>query len=80
MLLLIRLTPLEQSGATEKRRVLIFAQVRCSLAFSLVMTVRVSQMKEMLDIIETDLFAKHMPTVRYLRLDGAGLALKSFAH
>jgi TATA-binding protein-associated factor len=28
------------------------------------------QMKQMLDIIETDLFKKHMPSVTYMRLDG----------
>ncbi|KAJ7771662.1 SNF2 superfamily chromatin remodeling protein [Mycena metata] len=28
------------------------------------------QMKQMLDIIETDLFNKHMPSVTYMRLDG----------
>ncbi|KAJ7118732.1 SNF2 chromatin remodeling protein [Mycena epipterygia] len=28
------------------------------------------QMKQMLDIIETDLFHKHMPSVTYMRLDG----------
>ncbi|KZV70640.1 SNF2 superfamily chromatin remodeling protein [Peniophora sp. CONT] len=28
------------------------------------------QMKQMLDIIETDLFKKHMPAVTYMRLDG----------
>ncbi|KAJ7739654.1 SNF2 superfamily chromatin remodeling protein [Mycena maculata] len=29
------------------------------------------QMKQMLDIIETDLFNKHMPSVTYMRLDGS---------
>src|SRR2546421_364987 len=28
------------------------------------------QMKRMLDIIETDLFKQHMPSVTYMRLDG----------
>lgn len=28
------------------------------------------QMKQMLDIIETDLFKRHMPSVTYMRLDG----------
>jgi TATA-binding protein-associated factor len=28
------------------------------------------QMKQMLDIIETDLFKQHMPSVTYMRLDG----------
>ncbi|THH06208.1 hypothetical protein EW145_g4240 [Phellinidium pouzarii] len=28
------------------------------------------QMKQMIDIIETDLFKKHMPSVTYMRLDG----------
>lgn len=30
-----------------------------------------AQMKTMLDIIESDLFKRHMPTVTYLRMDGA---------
>lgn len=29
------------------------------------------QLKAMLDIIENDLFKKHMPAVTYLRLDGS---------
>ncbi|KAJ7090312.1 SNF2 superfamily chromatin remodeling protein [Mycena belliarum] len=29
------------------------------------------QMKQMLDVIETDLFNKHMPSVTYMRLDGS---------
>ena len=29
------------------------------------------QLKQMLDIIESDLFKKHMPSVTYMRLDGA---------
>lgn len=29
------------------------------------------QLKAMLDIIENDLFKRHMPTVTYLRLDGS---------
>jgi len=34
------------------------------------------QMKQMLDIIETDLFKQHMPSVTYMRLDGSTEANK----
>jgi TATA-binding protein-associated factor len=37
------------------------------------------QMKQMLDIIETDLFKQHMPSVTYMRLDGATEAKKRHA-
>ncbi|KAJ7632150.1 SNF2 superfamily chromatin remodeling protein [Roridomyces roridus] len=37
------------------------------------------QMKQMLDIIETDLFNKHMPSVTYMRLDGSTDASKRHA-
>jgi len=33
------------------------------------------QLKQMLDIIEFDLFKKHMPTITYLRLDGTAYLL-----
>ena len=36
------------------------------------------QMKQMLDIIENDLFKKHMPSVTYMRLDGSVPADKRF--
>ncbi|KAH8102965.1 SNF2 chromatin remodeling protein [Cristinia sonorae] len=37
------------------------------------------QMKQMLDIIETDLFKQHMPSVTYMRLDGGTDANKRHA-
>ncbi|KAL0580433.1 TATA-binding protein-associated factor mot1 [Marasmius crinis-equi] len=37
------------------------------------------QMKQMLDIIETDLFKSHMPSVTYMRLDGGTEANKRHA-
>ncbi|KAG6814294.1 hypothetical protein H0H92_013419 [Tricholoma furcatifolium] len=37
------------------------------------------QMKQMLDIIETDLFKKHMPSVTYMRLDGGTESSKRHA-
>ncbi|EGN96198.1 hypothetical protein SERLA73DRAFT_170610 [Serpula lacrymans var. lacrymans S7.3] len=37
------------------------------------------QMKQMLDIIETDLFKPHMPSVTYMRLDGGTDATKRHA-
>ncbi|TFK29824.1 hypothetical protein FA15DRAFT_690571 [Coprinopsis marcescibilis] len=37
------------------------------------------QMKQMLDIIETDLFKSHMPSVTYMRLDGSTEANKRHA-
>jgi TATA-binding protein-associated factor len=37
------------------------------------------QMKQMLDIIETDLFRQHMPSVTYMRLDGGTDASKRHA-
>ncbi|KAF8636633.1 hypothetical protein AX17_003442 [Amanita inopinata Kibby_2008] len=37
------------------------------------------QMKQMLDIIETDLFKQHMPSVTYMRLDGGTEASKRHA-
>ncbi|KAF8894499.1 SNF2 chromatin remodeling protein [Infundibulicybe gibba] len=37
------------------------------------------QMKQMLDIIETDLFKQHMPSVTYMRLDGGTDATKRHA-
>ncbi|PFH50688.1 hypothetical protein AMATHDRAFT_47708 [Amanita thiersii Skay4041] len=37
------------------------------------------QMKQMLDIIETDLFKQHMPSVTYMRLDGSTEASKRHA-
>ena len=37
------------------------------------------QMKQMLDIIETDLFKAHMPSVTYMRLDGGTEANKRHA-
>lgn len=37
------------------------------------------QMKQMLDIIETDLFKAHMPSVTYMRLDGSTDANKRHA-
>lgn len=37
------------------------------------------QLKHMLDIIETDLFKKHMPSVTYMRLDGTTDASKRHA-
>ncbi|KDN53370.1 hypothetical protein K437DRAFT_253065 [Tilletiaria anomala UBC 951] len=36
------------------------------------------QMKQMIDIIEHDLFKKHMPSVTYMRLDGSVSAEKRF--
>ena len=37
------------------------------------------QMKQMIDIIETDLFKQHMPSVTYMRLDGSTDANKRHA-
>ena len=37
------------------------------------------QLKQMIDIIESDLFKKHMPSVTYMRLDGATDANKRHA-
>ena len=37
------------------------------------------QLKQMIDIIETDLFRKHMPSVTYMRLDGGTDANKRHA-
>lgn len=46
------------------------AESSASDAFSHHRVLIFCQMKQMLDIIETDLFKKHMPSVTYMRLDG----------
>ncbi|KAF8130463.1 SNF2 chromatin remodeling protein [Mycena galopus ATCC 62051] len=54
------------SGKSE----LIDTEPEPSGAFSQHRVLIFCQMKQMLDIIETDLFKKHMPAVTYMRLDG----------
>ncbi|KAF7353641.1 TBP associated factor [Mycena venus] len=59
-------TPSVDSGKSE----LIDTEPEPSGAFSQHRVLIFCQMKQMLDIIETDLFKKHMPAVTYMRLDG----------
>ena len=47
------------------------AEPTSSDAFSQHRVLIFCQMKQMLDIIETDLFKRHMPSVTYMRLDGS---------
>ncbi|KAJ6547022.1 SNF2 chromatin remodeling protein [Mycena capillaripes] len=59
--------PSVDSGKSE----LIDTEPEPSGAFSQHRVLIFCQMKQMLDIIETDLFKKHMPAVTYMRLDGS---------
>ncbi|KAJ7349156.1 SNF2 superfamily chromatin remodeling protein [Mycena albidolilacea] len=59
-------SPSVDSGKSE----LIDTEPEPSGAFSQHRVLIFCQMKQMLDIIETDLFKKHMPAVTYMRLDG----------
>ncbi|KAJ7684613.1 SNF2 superfamily chromatin remodeling protein [Mycena polygramma] len=59
--------PSMDSGKSE----LIDTEPEPSGAFSQHRVLIFCQMKQMLDIIETDLFKKHMPAVTYMRLDGS---------
>ncbi|CAK5279450.1 unnamed protein product [Mycena citricolor] len=58
--------PALDSGKSE----LIDTEPESGGAFSQHRVLIFCQMKQMLDIIETDLFKKHMPSVTYMRLDG----------
>ncbi|KAJ7491285.1 SNF2 superfamily chromatin remodeling protein [Mycena latifolia] len=58
--------PSVESGKSE----LIDTEPESRGAFSQHRVLIFCQMKQMLDIIETDLFNKHMPSVTYMRLDG----------
>ncbi|KAJ7461011.1 SNF2 superfamily chromatin remodeling protein [Mycena galericulata] len=59
--------PTVDSGKSE----LIDTEPETRGAFSQHRVLIFCQMKQMLDIIETDLFNKHMPSVTYMRLDGS---------
>ncbi|KAF9068722.1 SNF2 superfamily chromatin remodeling protein [Rhodocollybia butyracea] len=54
----------------ESKSELIDTDSEGSSAFSQHRVLIFCQMKQMLDIIETDLFKEHMPSVTYMRLDG----------
>ncbi|OBZ75174.1 hypothetical protein A0H81_04814 [Grifola frondosa] len=58
---------------------LVDAEPTSSGAFSQHRVLIFCQMKQMLDIIETDLFKQHMPSVTYMRLDGSTDANKRHA-
>ncbi|OCH89091.1 SNF2 chromatin remodeling protein [Obba rivulosa] len=57
------------TGETIKSE-LVDAEHTATGAFSQHRVLIFCQMKQMLDIIETDLFKQHMPSVTYMRLDG----------
>ncbi|TFK86254.1 SNF2 chromatin remodeling protein [Polyporus arcularius HHB13444] len=58
---------------------LVDAEETSTGAFSQHRVLIFCQMKQMLDIIETDLFKQHMPSVTYMRLDGSTDANKRHA-
>ena len=58
---------------------LVDAEASTSGTFSQHRVLIFCQMKQMLDIIEADLFKKHMPSVTYMRLDGGTDANKRHA-
>ncbi|KAI0747594.1 SNF2 chromatin remodeling protein [Daedaleopsis nitida] len=66
------------SGDTSKSE-LVDAEETGTGAFSQHRVLIFCQMKQMLDIIETDLFKQHMPSVTYMRLDGSTDANKRHA-
>ena len=66
------------SGETSKSE-LIDTETSSTGAFSQHRVLIFCQMKQMLDIIETDLFKQHMPSVTYMRLDGNTEASKRHA-
>ena len=66
------------TGDTSKSE-LVDAEETGTGAFSQHRVLIFCQMKQMLDIIETDLFKQHMPSVTYMRLDGATDANKRHA-
>ncbi|TRM59955.1 hypothetical protein BD626DRAFT_572350 [Schizophyllum amplum] len=68
-------TTAADSGKSE----LIDAGPESTGAFSQHRVLIFCQMKQMLDIIETDLFKQHMPSVTYMRLDGGTDASKRHA-
>ncbi|TCD70588.1 TATA-binding protein-associated factor mot1 [Steccherinum ochraceum] len=63
----------------ESRSELADAEPSSTGAFSQHRVLIFCQMKQMLDIIETDLFKQHMPSVTYMRLDGGTDANKRHA-
>ena len=66
------------TGDTSKSE-LVDAEETATGAFSQHRVLIFCQMKQMLDIIETDLFKQHMPSVTYMRLDGSTDANKRHA-
>ncbi|KAJ6608621.1 hypothetical protein B0H10DRAFT_1920958 [Mycena sp. CBHHK59/15] len=62
---------LANPGLDSGKSELIDAEPESRGAFSQHRVLIFCQMKQMLDIIETDLFNKHMPSVTYMRLDGS---------
>ncbi|THH31546.1 hypothetical protein EUX98_g2662 [Antrodiella citrinella] len=67
------------SVSLDARSELADAEPSSSGAFSQHRVLIFCQMKQMLDIIETDLFKQHMPAVTYMRLDGGTDANKRHA-
>ncbi|KAK7035735.1 TBP associated factor [Favolaschia claudopus] len=59
------------SPTVDAKSELIETEPETSGAFSQHRVLIFCQMKQMLDMIETDLFKKHMPSVTYMRLDGS---------
>ena len=66
------------TGDTSKSE-LVDAEETATGAFSQHRVLIFCQMNQMLDIIETDLFKQHMPSVTYMRLDGSTDANKRHA-
>ncbi|EFI28392.1 Mot1 [Coprinopsis cinerea okayama7 len=66
-------------AADSQKSELIDAPTDTSGTFSQHRVLIFCQMKQMLDIIETDLFKPHMPSVTYMRLDGSTDANKRHA-
>ena len=73
----IGLAPGATSDATKSE--LVDAEETGTGAFSQHRVLIFCQMKQMIDIIETDLFKQHMPSVTYMRLDGSTDANKRHA-
>ncbi|KAL1694700.1 hypothetical protein GGG16DRAFT_87332 [Schizophyllum commune] len=67
------------SAAESGKSELIDAGPESAGAFSQHRVLIFCQMKQMLDIIESDLFKQHMPSVTYMRLDGGTDASKRHA-
>ncbi|KAI0059098.1 hypothetical protein BV25DRAFT_1901802 [Artomyces pyxidatus] len=72
-------TPTLVSAGDVGKSELVDAEPTSTGAFSQHRVLIFCQMKQMLDIIETDLFKKHMPSVTYMRLDGGTDANKRHA-